>query len=394
MKRSKIDAEYVKGFRVKLYPTEDQKEELIRLLNGARAIYNYGLAINNQHHDDTNIWLHYFDMQNEIFSLAKKSGYEWINDIPKSIIKGSLQNLDTAVTKFLDRNLHHRRPRFKSRKDKQKSFRTRSERCHIYGDHIFISGMSTRILAKDHKIPEKTRLYNTIVSYDGYNFWFSCNIEIEPIDFSDIPKSDPIGIDVGIVNIITTSDGEFFHFPDTSKYKKRIKQKEKRLQKDYSYYRSLALSKKTKYCDIPKSKNHIKRQYSQFKDYQKIKNKNHTELNTFTKRIVDKNPSAIVIEGGLSAQEQLGKFYFSGEQKEKIMYYEIHRQLKYKAHNRGIPVIEAPADFPSSKRCNRCGNIGYFFHREFRCPHCGYRTDRDLNAAYNLKDLAYQNIPI
>ena len=391
MKRSKFDAESVKGFRVKLYPTKDQAEELNSLLNGSRAIYNYGLGIAKKYHDETNIWYRYFEMQKQIFNLSNTEGFGWISNIPKSIIKGSLQNLDTAIAKYLDKNLHNKMPRFKSRRRKKQSFRTRSERCHIYGDHIFISGVSSRILAKDHKIPSNTRLYNTIVSFDGYNYWFSCNIESEKIDMSDIPKSDPIGIDVGIVNTITTSDGEFFHLPDTSKYKKRIKQMEKRLQKDYSYYRSIAKSTKTKYFDIPKSKNHIKRQFKQFKDYQKIKNKNHSEINLFTKRLVDKNPSAIVIEGGLSAQEQLGKFYFSGEQKSQILYYEIHRQIKYKAHNRGIPVIEAPKDFPSSKKCSRCGNIGYFYYREFRCSHCGYRLDRDLNAAYNLRDLAYQN---
>jgi putative transposase len=67
---------------------------------------------------------------------------------------------------------------------------------------------------------------------------------------------------------------------------------------------------------------------------------------------------------------------------------EFRRQMMYKTDWAGVPLFIAPANFPSSKTCSRCGVINEALtlaDRAFSCGRCGLRIDRDLNAARNLR---------
>jgi putative transposase len=70
---------------------------------------------------------------------------------------------------------------------------------------------------------------------------------------------------------------------------------------------------------------------------------------------------------------------------------ELHRQLRYKAAWYGGQVVRIGRFFPSSRMHNGCG--GYkadleLAEREWSCPACGEKVDRDLNAARNIRDEA------
>jgi putative transposase len=67
----------------------------------------------------------------------------------------------------------------------------------------------------------------------------------------------------------------------------------------------------------------------------------------------------------------------------------FRRMLEYKCAWYGARLIVAPRDFPSTKRCSRCGAVRAevpLSERVFHCPACGLRMDRDLNAARNLRE--------
>ena len=66
-------------------------------------------------------------------------------------------------------------------------------------------------------------------------------------------------------------------------------------------------------------------------------------------------------------------------------------KLKSKAEVLGIPVIEAPQFFASSKTYSNCGHKKeelLLSERQYHCGVCGHSIDRDVNAAINLKHLA------
>ena len=61
----------------------------------------------------------------------------------------------------------------------------------------------------------------------------------------------------------------------------------------------------------------------------------------------------------------------------------LQQYIEYKANLEGIPV-EYVNPKNTSKRCHKCGHVARTNGREFRCPKCGLRYNRDLNAAINI----------
>ena len=385
MPHCNANADRLRGYRIKIYPTEDQIRQINCNINSYRAIYNIALDIQNRNYNDGNSYIKYFDMC-KIFSDMRNNNpeYYWFNTIQLSTIRQALRDLDNAFKNFFNKTCRY--PRFKSRKRSKKFFTTRSERTSIKSNYIRIPGIGL-VNGKNNPIPD-TRLYNTGVSFDGYDYWFYCQVERDVIETPIyITDRQPVGIDVGIRNMITTSDGDYYHFSDTRKYEKRLKRQQRRLQKFYDRYLKESMHTKTKYEDIPKSKNMQKRLRDQFKTYSKIKNKKHNDIHNATKAIVERYPSAIVMEN-LKVSDQLRNSW-SRKFAPNMLYYEIHRQLRYKAEDRNIPIIVADSEFPSSQICSRCSVMHKIYgNKKFICPSCGLRIDRDLNAAINLRNLA------
>ena len=66
---------------------------------------------------------------------------------------------------------------------------------------------------------------------------------------------------------------------------------------------------------------------------------------------------------------------------------ELRRQLDYKTTDRGHALLALDRFYPSSKTCSACGEAKAKLplgERIFRCDHCGFTADRDVNAARTI----------
>ncbi|GGA45167.1 hypothetical protein CYANOKiyG1_64040 [Okeania sp. KiyG1] len=70
----------------------------------------------------------------------------------------------------------------------------------------------------------------------------------------------------------------------------------------------------------------------------------------------------------------------------------VQRQLTYKCEWYGSELIIADRFYPSSQICSHCGHQQKMSLnvRLYECNNCGFKADRDFNAAVNLENYARQ----
>ena len=74
---------------------------------------------------------------------------------------------------------------------------------------------------------------------------------------------------------------------------------------------------------------------------------------------------------------------------------QFRNMLSYKMEERGKKLITIDKWFPSSKTCRHCGYVNSDLtlnDREWVCPSCGAKIDRDVNAAINIKTEGLRNV--
>lgn len=179
-----------------------------------------------------------------------------------------------------------------------------------------------------------------------------------------------VGLDLGIKDLIITSDGQKF---ENKKFLKNSEKKIKHLQRNYS--------RKKK-----GSKNQEKARLKLAIAHEKLSNKRKDNLHKITTSIVKEN-SVICIEDlnvkGMMKNHKLSKSISD------CSFSMIRSMLDYKCKWYGRQLIVIDRWSPTSKTCNDCGyvmkdwNLGI---REWTCPNCGAHHDRDINAAKNILD--------
>ena len=177
------------------------------------------------------------------------------------------------------------------------------------------------------------------------------------------------GIDLGIKDLCITSKGKKYENPKT------IMKYEKKLAK---LKRQLAHKKK-------RSQN-----YNKFKQkialcHEKITNSRKDYLHKISHEIISENQ--VIVSENLQIQNMV-KDHHLAKAISDVSWYELTRQLEYKAKWNGRKYIKIDTFYASSQLCSVCGyqntEIKNLSIREWSCPVCGAKHDRDINAAKNI----------
>lgn len=245
----------------------------------------------------------------------------------------------------------------------------------IRGNRITLIKQLSNILfacsTKDEVYLNKNQKYiRSITLYKQKSGIYTLSILINK-DIKKYEKLDTvIGIDLGIKDFAVDSNG--YKYPNLHFYintEKKIKHLHKQL------------SKKEK-----DSKNHNKARIKLAKFYEKITNKKLDYLHKLTSKLVREN-QVICIEdlnvNGMLKNRKLAKSI------QELSLYEFRRQLTYKCEQYGRNLVVIDRWYPSSKTCHECGHKNSELtlkEREWICPNCGHKINRDYNAALNILD--------
>ncbi|MBP5973043.1 IS200/IS605 family element transposase accessory protein TnpB [Brasilonema sp. CT11] len=355
------------SIKTKLNLTSEQKTVMSKHAGIARFTYNWGLATWQNLYKDgykPNKFL-----LKKFFNNEVKTQLEWIKEkgICQKVTQYAFDQLGAAYDRFFKGQGGY--PKFK-KKGLNDSFT-----IDAGGKPIPIGGVRVKLptigSVKTYEgLPHTTTTKLSISRIaDDWYIAFAYEVECDPT-----PKSvDVVGVDLGVKELATLSTG--VTFPNPRAYRKNI-QKLKRLSK--------ALARKTK-----GSSNRHKSKIKLARHHNRVSNIRKDSLHKVTNYLC-KNHAVIVVEdlnvAGMMSNHKLAQSIAD------CGFHEFKRQLEYKCKKFGSKLVLADRWYPSSKTCSNCGckkETLTLKERVFKCGHCSFAIDRDLNAAINLSRLAY-----
>ncbi len=193
---------------------------------------------------------------------------------------------------------------------------------------------------------------------DSRNRWYAC------ITVKDYPKTQcgagSVGIDLGLKDSATTSNGDKLQIKQTLKYAK-----------------ALATAQRAK------DKQRVKAIHA------KIKNTRQDLIHKFTTQLVRDN--ALIVVGDVKSRSFTAKKTKLAKSTYDASWFELKRQLDYKCKYAGCQ-LEIVNESYTTQTCSCCGTISDSSPkgrtglriREWTCAECGTRHDRDINASRNI----------
>ena len=373
----------IKGYKIRIYPNKEQKILIEKHIGVCRFIWNYMLNLQNENYKVGNKYISRFDMIRSLTPLKKQKEYQWLNEVSNTSLQRICTDLDKDFKGFFQKE--HKYPNFKSKK---KSRKTYPVRCNVFcfkdSKHIKIEKVGIIKCKTDFKILiGKHKFYDVRLSKELNKYFISFGLECE----NQVRQLNEysMGIDLGVKDLAVVSYGEnslVFHNINKSSKIKKLNRELKHLQRSIS--RKYEANKQgNKYV---KTNNIIKAEEKLRKIYKKISDIRNNYIHQTTHKLIELSPRKIVMEKlnvlGMMKNKHLAKAI--AEQN----FYKFIKYMKYKCEWNGIEFMQVDRFYPSSKKCNCCGNIKKdlkLSDRVYVCK-CGLNIDRDLNAAINLKN--------
>ena len=355
----------LRGYKFRIYPNESQIELIQKTFGCCRFVYNQLLAYRQDKYKNESINMSKFDCNNYKNQFLKKE-HIWLNEVDKFALDNAVINMDNAFQGFFKGKGF---PKFKSKKNNYKSYKTNFTNNNITIDYdcnaIKLPKLKW-VKAKIHRRFMGKIKSATISQVPSDKYFISVLVEedIQPINKNE----NQVGIDLGLKDLAILSNGKKFKNP------RFIKQSEKKLAKEQ---RKLSKMQRG-------SNNYEKQRIKVAKLYEHITNQRKDYLHKITSYL-SKNYTLICLEdlssSGLMKNHHLAKAIAD------VSWYEFNRQLEYKMNWYGGQIVKIDKWYPSSQICSLCGeNTGKkpLNIREFTCPHCGKKHDRDINASINI----------
>jgi putative transposase len=368
------------AYKYRLYPTKSQEILLAKTFGCVRYVYNRCLAIKTALYQKEKKGISVFQLTDEMVSWKSLEETKWLKEVNSQALQMSLRHLDAAYTNFFKKRAAF--PRFKSKYDNNQSF-CNPQRTTIDWNNgrISIPKFKEGIRAVLHrKFDDASVIKSSTVSRTpSGKYYISILVESDTV-FPKIKKpaeSKTLGIDLGIKDFATFSDGTVIKNPKfLSKKLKLLKRQQRKL------------SRKKK-----GSKNRDKQRIKVARIHEKVSNARKDFLHKVTYSIAKNHGYSSVAIEDLNVAEMLknGKKNKLGRHIADVGWGMFRTFLTYKCERFGKNLLVIGRFEPSSKLC-LCGYLNRDLtlkDREWDCPDCKTHHKRDELAAKNIKRFAF-----
>lgn len=357
----------LKAYKYRIYPNKKQEILIQKTFGCCRFVYNQTLAYRKTMYESLKKSMSKISCNNYVNQVLKIE-YEWLKEVDKFALSNSVYNMDSAYQKFFKEHTGY--PKFKSKRNNKKSYST-----NYTNNNIEVSFDTNRI-----KLPKlkwiKAVLHRkftgkiksaTVSQTPSGKYFVSVLVEKESTPFPSTGAM--VGIDLGIKDLLITSDGEKFdNIRTTQKYENKLAREQRKLSHK-----------------VKGSSNYNKQRIKVSRIYERIHNTRLDNLHKISHKLISENQ--VIVSEDLSISNMLQNHNLARSISD-CGWYELIRQLTYKASWNNRKYIKIDRFVPSSQMCSVCGYINSdtkdLSVREWICPECGTVHDRDINAAINI----------
>ena len=362
-----------KAYKFRMYLTDSQKILVHKTFGCGRFVYNYFLNKCKE-----NGYQKAYDMCNELKELVVE--YSFLKEVDSCSLRNSIFNLEDSYKNFFSRRSGY--PVFKNKFSKQ-SYRTTCIKSSYKGNSY--SNIEIDLKNSIIKLPKlghvsirgyrnldsiNGNIVNVTIERDTTNKYY-VSVVVEETEFikEKVKPISIVGIDLGIKDLVITSDGEKYSNPkEILKREKQLKRIQKKLSRQ-----------------VKGSNNYNKTKMRLARIHSKIKSSRKHNMITIVNKIV-KEHDIIVSEKlnvkGISSNHHLAKVVLDAS------FNKICELLKWKTKLQGKYYYQVDTFYPSSKMCSHCGGKTEVTNnlniRSWECTNCGNKNDRDINASINI----------
>ena len=363
-----------KAYKFRLYPTDEQRILIHKTFGCSRFVYNYYLNYQKENGVQKS-----FDLCKDLKELEKSR--EYLKEVDSCALRCSIFDLEDGFNNFFAKRSGY--PKFKSKFSRQ-SYRTSCIRSR-YKDKEY-STIEVDLLTRNIKLPKlgkvKIRGYrnkdkidgkilNATISRESTNKYYVSVVVVEDILIEKVTPTTIVGIDLGIKDLVVTSDGiKYGNEKILMKYEKRLKRLQRKLSRQ-----------------VKGSKNYLKTKEKIARLYAKIKNYRKHYLNDIANEIVNEH-DIIVTESLLVKNMFKDKRKAFNKSLSDAAVSTLRSLIEWKCKIKGKIYYKINTYYPSSQICSYCGyknsKLKDLSIREYNCPKCGSHNDRDINASLNI----------
>ncbi|CAO3441388.1 RNA-guided endonuclease InsQ/TnpB family protein [Azospirillum endophyticum] len=364
-----------RNYKYRLYPSKGQSVALTEMLGAFCDLYNAALQQRIEAYRRQHKTLRYFDQSSEL--KAVRAVDERLAGFSYSAAQQVLRRLDKAFTAFFRRLKTKAKagfPRFQAKhRFDSAEFRVGDGLTIRKSKRLSVTGIPGEIKVKWHRALPAGATVKAAVLSRAAGTWFVC-FQIALPDQEGPPRDGAaVGLDVGLSNLIATSDGETVATPPWTKHAAK---KQRRLQ------RALARCKRG-------SRRRLKAKHRLARHSAHTANQRRDFLHKLSRSLVERY--------ALIALEDLDVARLTRSMLAKAVHNaawgQFRRFLEYKAASAGTRV-EAVDPRGTSQTCPVCGAgvAKTLADRIHICP-CGCVMDRDIAAAMVILQRAQEMGP-